>query len=379
MAKIEPKSPPSKLVWLTTRNPDRLHPEERRAFCREIETGQLPHVVGGCHLQRLRDLFEYYAVNQDSRHFKKLGKQRWVQFCTNHDLVDSESNPGYSRARNEQTVAYLDAHSMALEEVHDIFDHVAARRLPFKRPFSHVARLDAEANRLYQDKANGRASLSYSLHQPGSESVGFVPSKMGNGQVRRGDEARGGIAKAGDYYREAFQNAHRPPQDFLGFLELLAELSHAIYPSHTLDRAMRQVVRGDVMSEQGVSISMMQDREPINRDRLTPESRDLHARLMSSVQRRGSEGLQTPYDTEPFGRESALLGESWCCSLCGTISMVRWLDLGGDRGMVPHPFSRCAGEGCNRILQEQQSLANEVEDRMQDLWLSYGRTEGNSL
>jgi len=28
-----------------------------------------------------RHLFDYYAIDTDERHFKRIGKQRWVQFC----------------------------------------------------------------------------------------------------------------------------------------------------------------------------------------------------------------------------------------------------------------------------------------------------------
>ena len=45
-------SPPAKLVWASRRNPDRLHPEERRSVALRIQSGKMPHVVGSAHLGR---------------------------------------------------------------------------------------------------------------------------------------------------------------------------------------------------------------------------------------------------------------------------------------------------------------------------------------
>jgi hypothetical protein len=277
-----------------------------------------------------------------------------------------------------------------LWQVHDIFDHVAARQLPPHRPFSTTT-----------PPAGDGAGDTGGKSSRGDETVGFVASssRRGKGKHREGSDTTlsdphqvsatpsratpacrihplehlCAQAPSSAYYRSCLENAHKPPQDFTGFVELLAEMAHACYPGWTMEQSLRQLVQGDVMAEVEVPRHSPLDRRRDAGGMVGEEAELLTAQLTAAVEARGSHGIATLYDTEAFGHRSAVFGESWRCTQCGTVSTVRWLDLGGDRGAVPHPFSRCSGEGCGRSLQEQQALQNEVEGRMQELHTAWSR------
>jgi len=108
-----PPSPPDKYVkhlrqassaaelqWRCKHNPDRLHPEDRRAFCCQLLEVQLPPCITAAAMAQLRHLFQYYAIEKVDLAQECLSRQRWIQFCSQHGLIDVELEPNHTRSQN---------------------------------------------------------------------------------------------------------------------------------------------------------------------------------------------------------------------------------------------------------------------------------------
>jgi len=224
------------------------------------------------------------------------------------------------------------------------------KALPSHKPF----------NLQLAKQGQSRAEVSYSLGDPGPSLLGTVSPY---------------IAMTSGYFREHVKYAHSPPQDFEGFLELLAELAHACYPLHTLEHAFSRLVNFDILHTD----SPAPDSSEVSR-RLDEQQEHRRAKLKCAAQRCGTHGVSWGSIVGSFEdiidkKQSVVCGDKWTCLKCGTVSTCRWLDLGADRGFVPHPLSRCSREGCGRALHEQQTLQNEVEALSQELWVNGDATQ----